>query len=214
MTAVPLLLHCLAASLAGALACAPLPGLAARVDVQVLDRSGQALPGAVVFLESPAALAAARPLAGTEIEQLAKQFTQRLTVVPVGSAVGFPNRDKVRHHVFSFSPAKTFEIKLYAGTPSNPVLFDQPGVVVLGCNIHDRMLAWVLVVETPYYAQSDLLGQLTLPEVPAGSYRLRTWHPDLPPGAAALEQPLVVGAGPVRTSVQLALPAPPLAAAR
>ena len=185
------------------LAALALPALAARVDVQALDGAGQPLPGTVVFLESPAARAAARPLAGTEIEQLAKQFTQRLTVVTVGSEVHFPNRDKVRHHVFSFSPAKTFEIKLYAGTPANPVRFDEPGVVVLGCNIHDQMLAWVLVVETPYFAQSDTLGQLTLPEVPAGAYRLRSWHPELPPGAAALDQALVIGAGPVAATVRL-----------
>jgi plastocyanin len=192
------------AILAAGLAAAA-PAGAAAVDVQVTDGAGRPLPGAVVFLESPAARAAARPLEGIEIEQAAKRFSQRLTVVPVGSEVGFPNRDKVRHHVFSFSPAKTFEIKLYAGTPANPVRFDRPGVVVLGCNIHDSMVAWVLVVETPYFAQTDAQGRLALPEVPAGDYRLRAWHPDLPPGTPPLEQPLSVAGARTAASAQLAL---------
>jgi plastocyanin len=191
--------------LAAALLAAPLAASATRVDVQLLDAGGGALEGAVVFLESPAARAAVTPAVGVEIEQMAKRFTQRLTVVPVGSEISFPNRDKVRHHVFSFSPTKTFELKLYAGTPANPVLFDRPGVAVLGCNIHDTMLAWVLVVETPYYAQSNALGQLRLPEVPPGSYRLRTWHPGMAPGAAALEQPLLVGATPQTALVRTML---------
>lgn len=165
---------------------------AGRVDVQVQDAAGKPLPGAVALLDSPAARAAVRPRVGAEIEQADRKFTQRVTVVPVGSEVHFPNRDKVRHHVFSFSTPKTFEIKLYTGTPANPVLFDRPGIVVLGCNIHDTMLAWVVVAETPWAGQSNALGQLTLGDVPPGSYTLRVWHPDLPPGAPPVEQPLVV----------------------
>lgn len=167
---------------------------AARVDVQVQDAAGKPLPGAVAMLDSPAARAAVRPRAGAEIEQADKKFTQRVTVVPLGSEVHFPNRDKVRHHVFSFSTPKTFEIKLYTGTPANPVLFDRPGIVVLGCNIHDTMLAWVVVAETPWAGQTDALGQLRLGDVPAGAYTLRVWHPDLPPGTPPVEQPLSVAA--------------------
>lgn len=177
--------------------------LAARVDVQVQDAAGRPLPGAVAQLDSPAARAAVRPRAGLEIAQADKTFLPRVSIVPVGSEVQFPNRDKVRHHVFSFSKAKTFEIKLYAGTPANPVLFDRPGVVVLGCNIHDTMVAWVVVVETPWAALSDALGQARLGEVPAGAYTLRVWHPDLPPGTPPLEQPLTVGAADVAAAVRL-----------
>lgn len=183
--------------------------LAAEVTVDVRSSDGLPLADAVVFLESPAARAALRPARGTEIEQAERRFTQRVTVVPVGSEVQFPNRDKVRHHVYSFSPAKTFELKLYIGTPANPVLFDRPGIAVLGCNIHDSMIAWVVVVETPHHGLTAAPGRVRLADVPPGSYRLRTWHPALPPGAPALDQPLVVPAAGAAATVQL-----PLAAAQ
>lgn len=191
--------HCLAAVLAAAAT-----AHAARVDVQVQDAAGNPLAGAVAYLDSAAAKMAARTRPGVEIEQKGKQFAPAVTVVPVGSQIHFPNRDKVRHHVFSFSKAKTFELKLYAGTPANPVPFEQPGVVVLGCNIHDNMVAWVLVVETPWYGQTNALGQLNLPDVPAGSYSLQVWHADLPPGTPPVTQPLVVTADGARAVVRLA----------
>lgn len=177
---------------------------AAPVGIEVLGRDGKPLAGAVVFLESPAAAAAARPLAGVEIEQADKRFTQPVTVVTTGTSVAFPNRDKVRHHVYSFSPAKTFELKLYIGTPANPVVFDRSGIAVLGCNIHDTMAAWVVVVDTPYHGRTGADGRLRLADVPPGSYRLRAWHADLPTGAPALEQPLQVPAQ--GTQAQLRLP--------
>jgi len=180
------------------------PCSAASVDVAVLGSDGKPLGDAAVFLESKEARAAVKPLPGIEVEQAAKQFTHRVSVVPLGSEVSFPNRDKVRHHVYSFSPTKTFELKLYAGTPANPVLFDKPGVAVLGCNIHDNMVAWVVVVDTPYYGLSAAAGTVRLDNVPPGSYRLRTWHPGLPPGAPALDQALVVPPAGSTVSVTLA----------
>lgn len=185
------------------------PCVAATVEVQALGRDGRPLPETVVFLESAAAKAAVRPHSGLEIEQLNKRFTQRVTVVPVGSAVDFPNRDTVRHHVYSFSPTKTFELKLYIGKPENPVLFDRTGIAVLGCNIHDTMIAWVVVVDTPYHGQSAADGRIRLSDVPPGSYRLRSWHPDLPVGAPALDQVLVVGADGATASVRLPLVSTP-----
>ena len=173
---------------------APACALAATLDVQVLGADGKPLDDAVVFLESREARAAVKPAAGIEVEQAGRQFTRRATVVPVGSAVQFPNRDKVRHHVYSFSPIKAFELKLYAGTPSNPVVFDKPGIAVLGCNIHDSMITWMVVVETPYYGQTVANGKLRLDNVPPGNYRLRTWHPDMPTGAAAFDQAVVLPA--------------------
>ena len=176
---------------------------AAPVDVEVLGRDGKPLAEAVVFLESASAKAAARPQAGVEVEQVDKRFNQRVTVVTTGSSVSFPNRDKVRHHVYSFSPVKTFELKLYIGTPANPVVFDKPGIAVLGCNIHDTMAAWVVIVETPFHGQTGPSGRVRLPDVPAGSYRLRSWHPELPTGAPALDQPLVVGTSGSTVSLKL-----------
>ena len=190
-------------ALAPALSLGVAPASAATVTVTVQDAAGLPLPGSAVFLESDAARAAVRPLAGAEIAQQHKQFTQRVTVVPVGTAIQFPNRDTVRHHVYSYSPTKTFELKLYAGTPSKPVLFDKPGIAVLGCNIHDTMIAWVVVVPTPYYGLSDAAGRVQLADVPPGSYRLRSWNPAFAVGAPALDQPLEVAAEGARAAVQL-----------
>jgi plastocyanin len=165
---------------------------AGNVQLTVTDPGGKPIADAVVFLDSTQARIAVKPQNGIEVEQVSKQFSPRVTVVPLGSSLAFPNRDVVRHHVYSFSPAKTFDLKLYAGTPANPVLFDKPGIVVLGCNIHDQMLAWVVVVETPYFGKTNGTGQITLPTAPAGNYALKVWHPGLPTGAQPQEQALVV----------------------
>ncbi|MDD0816500.1 methylamine utilization protein [Curvibacter sp. HBC28] len=166
---------------------------ATSVQLDVRDAAGKPLSEAVVFLESPEAARLVKPTVGAEMAQESKQFQPRVLVVNRGSEVAFPNLDKVRHHVYSFSPAKKFELKLYAGTPANPVLFDQAGVVLLGCNIHDAMVGWILVVNTPYHGISQN-GKLNLDNVAPGNYRLRTWHPGMAVGAAALDQALVVPA--------------------
>lgn len=176
---------------------------AGTLQVLVQDKNGRPLPDAVVFLESQATKALARPVVGIDIAQSNKQFTPLVTVIPVGSLVQFPNRDTVRHHVYSFSPAKTFELKLYTGTPANPVLFDRPGVVVLGCNIHDFMAAWILVVETPFYGKTNDAGIATLAAVAPGNYKLRSWHSTLTLGDALPEQSLTVGAADSALNVNL-----------
>lgn len=181
------------------------PACAAAVDLLVTDPAGKPLAGAAVFLESREARAAAKAGAMVDVVQVNRQFQPQVSVVTVGTAVNFPNRDTVRHHVYSFSPVKKFEIKLYVGTPTAPVVFDAPGIAALGCNIHDSMAAWVVVVETPYNGLSGADGKLTLGAVPAGSYRLRAWHPGMPPGAPALDQALQVpAAGSMPVAVKLA----------
>ena len=181
---------------------------AATLQVEVLGSNGRPLPGAAVFLESREAQAAARPAQGVEIEQASKQFQPMMTIVPVGTVVRFPNRDTVRHHVYSFSPAKTFELKLYTGSEASPVTFDKAGIAVLGCNIHDQMAAWVVVVDTPYFGRSPAGGRLSLDNVPPGSYRLRVWHPDLPVGAPALDQALALPASGGSATVRVPVAAP------
>lgn len=168
--------------------------IAAALTVQVQDSQGQALSDAVVFLESPEAKLASKPLPQVDIAQQNKTFIPEVSVVTVGTAVSFPNRDKVRHHVYSFSSIKSFEIKLYAGVPTAPVVFDKPGIAVLGCNIHDNMMAWTVVLETPWFGKSNAAGQVQLKDVPAGNYRLRTWHNSLPMGEPALDQAITVTA--------------------
>lgn len=175
----------------------------APLRVNVMDAQGKPVPDAVVFLESPEAARASKPLDGAEMVQQDKAFQPSVLVVPKGTAVNFPNRDTVRHHVYSFSPAKRFELKLYVGTPANPIVFDKAGVVVLGCNIHDQMLAYIVVVDTPWYGRTDATGQLTLNDVPAGNYRLRTWHGRLPVGEPAQDQALRLGAEALRVPVTL-----------
>lgn len=179
------------------------PASASSLSVQVLDAAGKPLEGAVVALASDAARKAVRPLAEQEISQENKQFVPAVRVVTVGTLVRFPNRDSVRHHVYSFSPTKKFEIKLYAGTPAAPVLFDQPGVAVLGCNIHDQMVGWVVVLDTPYFAQTNAQGQALLEGVPAGPHQLRTWHARLPADTAPPQQSITLTEGAGTATVRL-----------
>jgi plastocyanin len=182
---------------------------AAVVAVTVTDEAGQPLPDAVVMLETTATpKPPVRPMPMVEVSQARRQFQPRVTVVTVGTPVNFPNFDTVRHHVYSFSPIKTFELKLYAGVPAQPVVFDKPGAAVLGCNIHDRMAAWVVVVDTPYHARTDARGQVQLDGVPPGSYRLRAWHAGVPAGKEPAPVALNVAVGDARA--QLTLPAVPL----
>ncbi len=171
-----------------------LPLRAGTLVVDVLQGTGRPLADAVVFLESPQARRQVRPLTKAEMGQAGKQFVPQVLVVTTGTEVDFPNRDTVRHHVYSFSPVKKFELKLYIGTPTQPVLFDQPGIAVLGCNIHDQMVGWIVIVDTPYFGRTAERGQLVLDKLPPGNYRLRSWHPGLPVGASALDQAVTVPA--------------------
>ncbi len=186
--------------------CAALPAAAAPVEVRALSSDGRPLPDAVAWLDSPAARAAARPQAATEIEQRQRRFAPRVTVVTPGTPVQFPNRDTVRHHVYSFSPAKKFELKLYSGTPAQPVVFERAGIAVLGCNIHDNMVAWVVVADTPHQGLADASGVARIADAPAGRYTLRVWHPGLAPEAPPLEQVLEVPAFAVPQSATVRLP--------
>ena len=127
-------------------------------------------------LDGQAPAAAAHPSA--LIDQIHKQFVPQVSVIRTGTAVRFPNSDRIRHQVYSFSPPRVFNLKLYAGTEAPPVVFDHAGLVVLGCNIHDSMAAFVAVVDTPYFGRTDAAGRLRL-DAPAGHYRLRLWHPGL-----------------------------------
>lgn len=167
---------------------------AAPLSVTVTDAAGKPLADAVVMLEPATGKAPVKPLPDVEISQAKRQFNPRVTLITVGTKVAFPNFDTVRHHVYSFSQAKTFELKLYAGVPAAPVVFDKPGLAVLGCNIHDRMAGFIHVVNTPYFAKTNAAGVASL-DVPAGDHTLQVWHPGLPDGQDPLRQPLKVGAG-------------------
>jgi plastocyanin len=155
-----------------ALACSAVQ--AVPVTVQLRGPSGQPLAGAAVAIEVKGRTGKTST-AKAEMGQRDRQFTPQLLVVQTGTAVSFPNFDTVRHHVYSFSPIKVIDIKLYAGTPTEPVVFDKPGVATLGCNIHDRMSAHVVVVDTPTFARTDDKGQASF-DLPAGEHAVKAWH--------------------------------------
>jgi plastocyanin len=176
---------------------------AATLTAHVTDKTGKPVAGAIVMLEPVGGKLAIKTMAGDEISQIKKKFDPDVTVVTVGTPVTFPNFDTVRHHVYSFSSAKTFELKLYAGTPSAPVVFDKPGIAVIGCNIHDRMTAWVVVVDTPLHARSAADGRARLEGVGAGNYRLRAWHPALPADAPPPSIAVRVAAADLEQAIRL-----------
>lgn len=171
--------------------------------VQVRNAAGQPLADAVVAVELRGR--PAKAVAGTraEVAQRERQFQPAVLVVQTGTAVHFPNFDTVRHHVYSFSPIKPFDIKLYSGTPAEPVVFDKPGVAALGCNIHDQMSAYIVVVDTPLFARTDAAG-LARFDLPAGEHQIKAWHPSLT-RPQLLTRPLSVSpAGGGSTSIDLA----------
>jgi plastocyanin len=174
---------------------------AAPVEVLVQTPAGTPLADAAVLVE-PLAGVPPRPRTRghAAIEQRGREFIPWMTVVQTGTSVDFPNNDTIRHHVYSFSEPKRFEIKLYAGKPGQPVVFDKPGQVDIGCNIHDWMEAHVLVVDTPYFARTGADGRATVAGVPAGRYRVRPWHP-LQKGPAAPQDIEIDEAAPRMTLV-------------
>ncbi|HEX8553616.1 MAG TPA: methylamine utilization protein [Sphingomonas sp.] len=155
----------------------PVAAQAAPVAIDVRGADGKPLAGAVVTVEVAGAVTRP-PARAFQVEQRDVQFQPRVIIVPVGATVGFPNRDRVRHHVYSFSKPKTFDLKLYGRDDTRSVTFDKPGIVALGCNIHDAMSGFVFVTATPYAAQTDEAGRVTF-DVPAGRATIRVWHPTI-----------------------------------
>jgi plastocyanin len=179
------------------------------VEAHVRDPAGDAVADAVVYAVPATGAADAKPGRTHVIEQLDREFVPYVSVIQTGTAVAFPNRDPIMHHVYSFSPAKSFEIKLYSGKSPTEIVFDKPGVITLGCNIHDWMLGFVLVVATPYFAKTDANGNARLRELPAGSYDLRAWHPQQRRAAEPLRLVLDAAASPSAAMVVDAAPRRP-----
>lgn len=164
---------------------------ATDLRITVKDQNGQPVESAVVWV-TPSARHP-KPV-GCEIVQRNRQFTPEVTIVPLNSTVTFPNRDTVQHHVYSFSPAKTFDFPLYIGESPGAIKLDKPGVVTLGCNIHDWMAAYIMVLDTDLYAKTDARGFAMISGLPTGAASIQTWHPRL-------------RGSPVRSSVNLGGPA-------
>lgn len=174
---------------------APFSAHAASVSIDVRGADGKPVAGAVVLVDTPRRPPA--PIKFGWAYEMAQQnitFSPHVLIVPVGSTVTFPNRDKVRHHVYSFSKAKKFDLKLYGKDETRSVLFDHVGIVALGCNIHDAMSGFILVVDTPFAAQTDANGHVTINGVPAGAASFRIWHPSIRAPDNMLSQPFGVPA--------------------
>lgn len=153
---------------------------AADLDVQVNGPDGKPIADAVVTVHLAGRPTPAPRLgASYAVDQQDIQFHPFVTLVPVGARVSFLNHDAVRHHVYSFSPAKKFELKLEQRQEDRTVVFDKAGVVPLGCNIHDKMIAFVDVVDTPWAARTGPDGRVHIKGVPAGAVSIELWHPYL-----------------------------------
>lgn len=165
------------------------PAGAAPLAVRVLDASGRPVRDAVVTLY-PASAAARAPKGGGHftVAQRNLQFRPFLTIVPVGADVSFPNLDPTKHHVYSFSPAKRFELKLFAKDQSRTVRFDKPGVVALGCNIHDAMSAFIVVTDSAWTIRTNGQGIATFADAPSAPGRVTVWHPDLRAPSGMVQQ--------------------------
>lgn len=209
-------------SLTSLLAAPPLH--AARVELQLQQPNGRPLAGAVLYA-LPLDARRLPPPASAVMDQHDRRFVPQILPVQTGAAVSFPNTDSISHHVYSFSPAKRFELYLpknegRGGSRSrgdrgaaggSQVIFDRPGVAALGCNIHDWMLAYILVVDTPWFTKSDEQGRAVLADLPAGRYRLVVWHPRITDPEASLQREVRLG-GDGTESWKLALHAPLLPA--
>lgn len=199
-------LHVLFKSLFIFLTAGPALASAASLAVQVTDAAGMPLADAVVYAEPASGQALPKAaLRAAEIEQRKRRFNPLVTVVQAGTEINFPNNDTVKHHVYSFSPAKVFDLPLYSGTSAAPQLFDKSGTVVLGCNIHDQMLAYVEVVDTPFFGKTDASGKVKLDGLSPGKYQLRAWHYNLPISVPYIEQGLTMAGSDGTASFKLEL---------
>jgi plastocyanin len=183
------------------------PALAGDLTVEVRDLAGRPVRDAVVMVRPTSGVPAGRPLKMSGPMVMAQQnvsFQPYVLIAPVGSSVSFPNKDKVRHHVYSFSAAKKFELKLYGKDETRSVTFDKPGPVSLGCNIHDSMIAYIYVTDTPYAAKSGADGIAVVRDAPAGGATLLVWHPDLK-SRAPIARSLPITAASQRTAATVDL---------
>jgi plastocyanin len=176
------------------------------VHGSVTGTDGAAVADAVVFVLAPPP-APDGPRTTQVVDQVNKTFVPGLLPVVVGTSVRFPNHDQIHHHVYSFSPTKTFELPLYKGEDAPPVHFDKVGVVKIGCNIHDWMSGIILVLPSAHFAVTGADGRFVLEDLPTGAYTLVAWHALSKVKPEDTAQPVQVG--PDLTAVSFKLPLAP-----
>ena len=187
------------------------PATAASLGVHVVDAAGKPVRDAVVTLH-PVGKAAPLPAPahGLAVAQRNLMFHPFLTIVPVGSNVAFPNFDATRHHVYSFSATKRFEIKLFSRDQSRSVTLDRPGTVAVGCNIHDKMSAFLFVTDTAWTAKTDGSGNAMFRDVPAGAIIIGVWHPYLRSPEGSVARQVALGNSPRTEDFAVKLRSPPI----
>jgi plastocyanin len=187
------------------------PAAAGGLTIRIIDGAGHPVQDAVVTLK-PASGAAPQPRmeAGYRVTQQDTQFHPFVSIVPAGATVAFPNLDPFRHHVYSFSSAKRFELKLFARDQTRSMTFDRPGIVAIGCNIHDSMSAFIFVTDTVWTTRSPANGTVRFGDTPAGQFTLQVWHPYLRAPGGVLTRSYAA-AGPDRSdTITVSLRAPPM----
>lgn len=189
------------------------PAWAGDLVVSLKTPSGKPVAEAVVMVAAaPGALKA--PIRfpwAYRMAQKTMSFAPFVLVVPVGAEVAFPNFDPVLHHVYSFSPAKPFELKLYGRDETRLVRFDRVGIVAVGCNIHDDMTGYVRVVDTPFAAKTNAAGEAVISGLPAGPISFSVWHPYLKaPRNEATHTAAISAGGASRQSLTVNLRARPM----
>jgi len=152
--------------------------LAATLSMQLTDvKKNEPLSNVVITLHANKQALPVTALHLNIMDQINKTLVPHVLVITVGTSVSFPNKDDIRHHLYSFDKPKPFELPLYEGTPTNPITFDKIGIVRLGCNIHDWMRGYIYIVDTPLFALSDQQGNLKINHIPSGEYTMEVWHP-------------------------------------
>lgn len=180
---------------------------AGEIRATVLDAAGKGLPDAVVYVSKAAEAASPAPGEPAVMDQIQNEYSPHVLPIQAGSLVRFPNKDNTRHHVYSFSKSKRFELPLYKDDPPEPVKFDVPGVVKIGCNIHDWMLGYIVVLDTPYFAKTGADGKAAL-TVPPGAYDVVVWSERLKGPVEATRQALKAAEAPVKAVFTPKLGAP------
>lgn len=167
---------------------------AAPLELSLVGADGKPVAGTVVTLRSTDASRPVPAPVRATLDQVDLTFVPHVLVLPRGSKVEFPNTDKVPHQVYSYSEARTFDLPLYSGKVHDPVDFPQPGIVSLGCNVHDKMLAYIYVVDAHYFGRTDERGAWRVADVTPGEYELVIWHPRVRGTAPILQQKVTIGA--------------------
>lgn len=197
----------LAVAALGCALCAP--ARAATFNAHVVDQDGRPVADAVVVLRGADMPAPASKLSSEKtVDQRNEVFVPLVTIVPRGGGIVFTNNDRTMHQVYSFSPVKQFEFTLNHGQATPRVTFDKTGVAAIGCNIHDHMIAYAFVTDSPWTILTGQDGRANFADIPPGNYQMTVWHPRLPPGAAPAPTQVAIGAAAGSSQIRLRLIAP------